>query len=233
MLFRSKREPIRLGVPIAAMSASVFAFQGIMAALIERSSSGRGQQVEVSQLGSQLTMQTVQIVSESEPDEWIGHCLAPYRPPNRGYKTADYSILWGFPENQQGMDEFCRRLGLDEEFAHKDAWNTDTSRSIFEERFKEHTAEELVGWVREIGGNAVTYNTYSALTRDPQAQVLGLISEFEYPGVGSVGTIGIPWEFSDTPAQHGRPPLLGEHTREVLDTLGLPAVTVKRLDMRS
>ena len=95
--------------------------------------------------------------------------------------------------------------------------------------FKTHPADEIVAKVRELGGNAVPYNTYSRLVEDPQAAALGLLSAFDYPGVGRVRTIGVPWEFSDTPAEHGRPPLLGEHTREVLAGAGLSAEEVEAL----
>ncbi|MDA0301907.1 MAG: CoA transferase [Chloroflexi bacterium] len=216
--------PIRHGLPLGSTTAALFAFQGAMAALLERDTSGRGQEVEVSQVGSQITMQTIQFISESEPDEWIGHCLAAFRPQARGYATADLGILWGFMDNEQALETFCEWLGLPEILRDSGPrtfqWQAD-HKAEFEAAFRTHTAEDLVAKVRELGGNAVPYNTFSMVAADPQAQALGLISAFDYPGAGSVGTIGVPWEFSDTPAAHGRPPLLGEHTREALAAAGL------------
>lgn len=216
--------PTRHGLPLGSMSAALFAFQGAMAALLEREQSGRGQEVEVSLVGSQITMQTIQFVSESEPDEWIGHCLAAFRPPARGYQTADRGVLWGFMDDETALQAFCEWLGIPEVLAGTEArtfqWQAD-HKDEFESVFRKHPADVLVAKIRELGGNAVQYNAYSTLVQDPQAEALGLLSGFDYPGVGRVGTIGVPWEFSDTPAAHGRPPLLGEHTREALAAAGL------------
>ena len=90
---------------------------------------------------------------------------------------------------------------------------------VFEKAFQNYSAEDLVAWVRELGGSAVPHHTFASLAEDPQALALGMISSFEYPGVGAVGTINVAWDFSDTPAKHGRPPLLGEHTEQVLAAL--------------
>ena len=218
--------PIREGVPIGAISASVFAFQGTMAALHERSVSGRGQKVECSQLGGQLTMQTIQWAAESEPDEWLGHCLAIKRPPARGYATRTQRILWGFTEDQPAMTEFCRRLGFTEEFARTVAWRNDDAHHIFEEAFKDHDADELVGWVRELRGQAVHYHTFETFSNDPQALAMDLVQEYEYPGKGKLKTMGLAWEFSASPTAPGRPPLLGEHNEAALSAVGLSAAEI-------
>ena len=213
-----------MGIPVGALSAAIFAFQGAMGALLERARSGQGQNVEVSQLGSQITMQTVMFASESEPDEWIGHTLARYWPRSRGYQTRDRGILWGFMNDHDALRTFCEELGigdvLEEGVEPTFGWQN-SKRHVFEEAFRDRSADEICALVRELGGNAVPYHSFESLAADPQAEALGLISEFDYPGAGSVSTIGVAWEFSETPAEHGRPPLLGEHTQEVLAGLGL------------
>ncbi len=226
-------EPVRMGVPIAAANAAIFAFQGTMAALVERARSGRGQKVEVSQLGSQLVMQTIMWASESEPDEWIGHCVAHLRPPARGYATKDQAILWGFMSDEEAYRTFCERLGIPEVADRADPGDfvrQEDLKPIFEKAFAKHTAQELVQWVRELGGNAVPYHTFETFSRDEQAIATGLVSEYEHPGLGRIGTTGLPWEFSNTPAVHGRPPLLGEHNDEVLGSLGLSAPQVSQIE---
>jgi crotonobetainyl-CoA:carnitine CoA-transferase CaiB-like acyl-CoA transferase len=221
--------PVRHGLPIGAVNSSVFAFQGTLGALHDRTMTGKGQKVECSQLGAELTMQSILWAAESEPDDWEGHTTAIKRPPARGYATKTQSILWGFMENQEGMSEFCRRLGLSDEFAHKDAWQVDAARPIFEEKFKDIDADTLVAWVRELRGNAVHYHTFESFSKDPQVEALGLIKEYEYPGHGKIASVGLAWEFSASLTELGRPPLLGEHTGEVLSGLGLPADQVAAL----
>ena len=221
--------PVRHGLPIGAINSSVFAFQGTLGALHERKVSGRGQKVECSQLGAELTMQSILWAAESEPDDWEGHTTAIKREPARGYATRTQSILWGFMENQKGMEEFCKRLGFTEEFARTDASNVDGARKTFEAAFMTHDADELVAWVRELGGNAVHYHTYETFSKDPQVAALGLVNEYQYPGHGTLGTMGLAWEFSASPAAPGRPPLLGEHTAAVLSGLGLSPAEVAAL----
>ncbi|MEX2446105.1 MAG: CoA transferase [Dehalococcoidia bacterium] len=225
--------PVRQGIPIGALNGAVFAFQGILAALYERTRSGQGQKVEVSQLGGQIALQSIMWSAESEPDEWTGHCVAHLRPPAQGYPTADRSILWGFISDIPGYDEaitaFCERLGISHILEGSDpkeyGW-VDLHKDAFEDAFRKHSADEIVGWVRELGGNAVPYHTFESLAQDPQALALGLIAEYEYPGVGRLKTTGLAWEFSETPARYGRPPLLGEHTAQVLGALGLTAAEI-------
>ena len=225
--------PVRMGIPVGALSATIFAFQGTLAALLERTRSGQGQNVEVSQLGSQITMQTVMFASESEPDEWIGHTLARYRPRSRGYPTRDRAVLWGFMNDPDALRTFCEKLGigdvLEEGVEPGFGW-LDSKRDVFEEAFRDRSADEICALVRELGGTAVPYHTFESLAADPQTEALGLISEFDYPGAGSVSTIGLAWEFSETPAEHGRPPLLGEHTQEVLAGLGLSPDAIEAVE---
>ena len=212
------KAPVRMGIPIGPLYAAIFGFHGTMAALYERARSGRGQEVAVSQLGSQLTMQSTLFASMSEPDEWISRNLAHLQPPARGYATADRAILWGFRNDEAALRRFCERLGIAKETEGYGArtGGADAYHAVFERAFASHTADELMQWVRELGGEAVPYHTFETLSRDPQAIEVGLVSEYDYPGVGRLGTTGLGWAFSNSPAQHGRPPLLGEHTREVL-----------------
>jgi crotonobetainyl-CoA:carnitine CoA-transferase CaiB-like acyl-CoA transferase len=218
--------PIRQGVPMAAMCASIFGCQAIIAALVHRGKNGVAQQVSVSQLGALLTMQTVQFVSESEPDEWIGHCLSPYREPNRGYRTKDRAILWDFMDDD-GFRTFCTEIGLPElgddpriARTNPSRWqNMEALRPTFEAAFADRPADDLVARVRELGGNAVPYHTFESLSRDPQALVMNLVTTAPRPGGGEMRTIGLPWEFSQTQPDLGKAPLLGEHTQAVLAEL--------------
>ena len=230
-LGRPGGEPVRLGVPYATLAAANFAFQGTMAALYERARSGQGQKVEVSILASSLAMESTMWASNSEPDQGgIGHDGHHLLPPTRGYPTRDGAIMWGFTRDQPAMTEFCRRLGLDEEFSRKEAWNAQLGRPVFRKAFADHDSDELVGWVRELGGTAVHIHTFASLGKDPQALAVGLVSEYDYPGVGRMATTGLGWEFPESPAKHGRPPLLGEHTHQVLGASGVPEAQIAGLE---
>lgn len=92
---------------------------------------------------------------------------------------------------------------------------------LFERAFATHGADELVRKVHELGGNAVPYHTFETFSHGPQAIAVELVSTYDYPGVGRLGTTGLGWVFSKSPAKHGRPPLLGEDTAEVLRAYGV------------
>ena len=210
-------EPIRVGVPIGPLFAAIFGVHGILAAVYERGRSGTGQRVSVSQLGAQLAMQSNAWACESEPDDWNGHALLRVSAPARGYQTADRAVVWSFGRDEAALTAFLERLGVRQSSLEAVVAPSD---STIRAAFLEHTAEELCGWIRALKGTAAPYHTFESLQRDPQAHAVGLVSEYDYPGYGRIGTTGLAWEFSVTPATHGRPPLLNEHAGAILGESG-------------
>ncbi|PYV61698.1 MAG: hypothetical protein DMG95_11600 [Acidobacteria bacterium] len=67
---------------------------------------------------------------------------------------------------------------------------------------------------------AAPVNNFPAMECDPQVQHNGTIVEFAHPKVKQFRTIGPPIKFSRTPSSVKRPPLLGEHSREILKEIG-------------
>jgi len=230
--------PVRVGVPIGAINGSVFAFQGITGALISRLRTGEGQKVDVAEIGAITSMRTITYAAESEPDEWIGHTVAPMRPPNRGYKTKDRNILWGFTGNVEAQGKFLEELGLGHlkndprisgggggDFGR---WPPDLLKE-WDRVVGEKPAQEVLEIAWKYGGSAVPYSTFETISKEPQALAMGMIEEFKHPAGGAIKTIGLPWSFSETPGIVGAPPLLGQHTQEVLKELGFSPSDVARL----
>ena len=224
--------PVRMGIPIGPVYAAVFGIHGTLAALYERARSGQGQRVSISQLTSQLAMQSTIWASESEPDDWSGHVTLRDAPPARGYKTGDRSILWGFGRDDEALKTFLSKIGMTDPPTRVGGLGDRVNPKI-EEVLMKYSSDEIIQWVRDLGGTAVPVHTFESLQQDPQALAVGLVSEYDYPGVGRMGTTGLAWQFSNATTAHGRPPLLGEHTNEVLTGLGLPAADVQAIEKAS
>jgi len=229
--------PIRTGFPIAATNTSLFALQAICAALFYRKRTGKAQKIDCSQLGGLVTMQTVMFAAESEPDEWIGHTLAASRPPNTGYQTKDMPILWGFRNDPEAMMKFLDAIGLpelkeDPRF-HSPAQGfsrLDDLKPVFEARFKQMPALDILKEVWKLGGMGVPYYTFEGLANDPQVLEMDMVEEFDHPKAGRLKTIGIPYKFMGTPGEISLPPpLLGQHNEEVFTSLGYSPAELARL----
>lgn len=233
---RTAEPPLRLGVPVAAMNSAVFAFQGVAAALIHRHRTGQGQKVSISEAGSLIAMKNIQFAAESEPDEYEGHNVGHLRPPARGTATKDRPIHWGFSGADGALPKLIEAVGLSDLLKDPkytgDAVRLEMQGDLkqrIDERFRDMTAEEAMALIRENGGAAVYYNTFEGASKDPQALAMGMTAEFQHPTAGAVGTTGLPWWFSDGTPTVGVPPLLGQHTTEVLTMLGVSEAEIARL----
>ena len=236
------QDPVRLGADVASTAAGIFLLQALLAALFYRQHAGSGQRVTVSHLGSLLALKTIQIAAQHHPDTWEGyHCWGPYAPPDTGWQTQDRPIVFSFGEfTGGGRDKksqwpaFCEKLGLnqllsDERFQKDGANSTGLGadaakfRSLYEEAFRHHRAEELITLIRQLGGAAYPYHTYATLFDDPQTQTLAVLRDI--PGSrGMIRAIKAPWTFSASDVEIRRaPPELGASTGTILAELGYSA----------
>jgi formyl-CoA transferase len=105
-------------------------------------------------------------------------------------------------------------------------------KPIWEAAFKDRTREEIIDLVKSVGGDAVPIMDYPSLLAHPQVDALGAIVESDHPTVGSFKTIRPVACLSETPdAITSPPPTLGQHTAEVLRTLGMDDAEIERLRM--
>jgi crotonobetainyl-CoA:carnitine CoA-transferase CaiB-like acyl-CoA transferase len=237
-------EPVRLGADIAGINTALFVYQAILAALIARQQSGMGQEVQVSQLGALLATKTVMISAQHNPDAWDGfHLASTTDGPEHGWRTRDRAITFDFGTSPDGWQEFCRRLGLthlinDRRFA--DWYRTmclgaeaQALRHEYERGFVGHSAEELMGLIRELGGNAFPYLHYDELLHSEQVQSVDILADVPLSTGGALRMVGFPWHFSALqPDIRLAPPRLGEHTADILRELGVQLDRIKALRER-
>jgi crotonobetainyl-CoA:carnitine CoA-transferase CaiB-like acyl-CoA transferase len=205
----------------------IFALQGVLAALTAIEGGGTGQKVEVSMLGALLALETQLNAAQSNASlEGGWHLSAPTDAPIHPARAKDLAIDFGFnARSGDGWDRFCRTLNIPDEIAQDPRFNTGLARTLnwdafvdaFEPYVSQKTAAELKQLVEEYGGISVIYNTYKTLFQDPQVEALEMLRDIEHPALGTIKTLGLPWNLAKTPGSlRAYAPELGQHTEEVL-----------------
>lgn len=241
--------PVRVGADIATTSAGACAFAAIAVALFERQTSGCGQKVSVSMLGALLAAGTMWISAHSNPDNYKGFYLtAPFDHAETGYQTGDRPIAFSLMvrNQEQGKEtwlKFAREVGL-EGLLDDPYWReygprlvgmgTDAqeAKPMMESAFVNRSAEDLVALIQKLKGSAAVFYSYDDLFTKPHPQIVAtdIIQEIGHPAAGTVKTVGPLWRLSDTPVGvKSPPPLLGQHTEEILSRSGYSVSDVAAL----
>lgn len=221
-------KPVKVGVAVGDIITALYAYGAIVSALYARQSSHKGQKIEVSLLESQIAS-LINIASDYLnlgiiPQKWgTAHAtIVPYQafPVKDGYIVigAGSDLLW---------KKLCKVLDL-EELAEDPRFYTNPQRvkhrdilvKILEEKFLTKTRAEWLEKLNKEGIPAGPINNLEEVFRDPQVNHLKMIQEVAHPQMGKVKLIRNPVTFSETPASiYLPPPLLGEHTEEILEQL--------------
>jgi crotonobetainyl-CoA:carnitine CoA-transferase CaiB-like acyl-CoA transferase len=221
--------PMRVGIPVADLTAGLFCAQGILIALLEREVSGQGQWVKSSLLQSQIAMLDFQAA------RWL---LAGDVPQQAG-NNHPTSIPTGVFETSDGYiniaasgaaiyDRFVKimgdpELGTDPRFADGAARsdNRDALNARIEAITKGRSSDEWVEILNEAGVPSGPIYNIDQVFADPQVQHLKMAQPVEHAILGHQEVVGQAIELSRTPAQYNRAtPELGEHTDEILTELG-------------
>ena len=217
--------PVKCGVPIADLSAGLFAANGIMAALIARERTGRGQHVETSLFESALAL------SVWETTEYWATGVSP-RPkgsahrlnaPYQAFRARDGYLTLAALTSQQ-WERLCAVLGrealvTDQRFATNDARmsNAPALTTEIESALADSTVAEWVARFHDAGVPAGPIHDYAQVFADPHTAARDMVWEIEHPVEGTIRTLGCPVKMGDAQLAPMRPPpLLGEHTNEVL-----------------
>jgi crotonobetainyl-CoA:carnitine CoA-transferase CaiB-like acyl-CoA transferase len=223
--------PYFLADAIAAYSA----FEAVLAALLHRERTGEGQLVEVNMLDALIAMQmqelsvrTVGGVPQARSTEVHAHSYI--RAPYGIYTTADGYLALAFADLTVLADVFGEPALAEwdaerDGFVHRDAISAAVARCL--------ATRTTAHWLEVLGARGVwvgPVHSYEDLLDDPQVVHNGSFVTYEHPTEGTVTTPGFAFRMSATPAAVTRPaPLVGEHTAEVLDELGLGPDDVDRL----
>ncbi len=221
--------PVRVGVAIGDSVAGMFTAFGILVALMERVHSGQGQRVESSLLEglvSVLGMQAAKYFGTGQRPERQGNdhaMMAPYGT----FKTQDGYVniaagnqaMWERLAQTLGLEPLIqdpRFLSVSDRMAHREELTR-----LIEESLVEKTTREWETILEKAGVANGPILHIDEVFRDPGVLHQKMLLEMEHPLVGAMKTLGFPVKLSRTPGElRNPPPLLGQHTEDVLKELG-------------
>jgi len=223
--------PAKVGIAICDLAAGATALYSMLGAHLVRQSTGAGQQIDISLVDSALGWTLWEAGAYFGAGEVPTGTGTRHRrsTPYAAYRTAD-----GFVTLGANTERLWQRLCTD--VLDRRDWLSDERFATLPDRMAnidelEREIEAITGqrptadWIERLdaagvpGGPVLSYDEALA---DPHVQARDMVTELDHPVFGRMRTIGIPAKMSGTPMHVGRAaPLLGEHTREVLESGGL------------
>jgi|tagenome__1003787_1003787.scaffolds.fasta_scaffold20971836_1 formyl-CoA transferase/CoA:oxalate CoA-transferase len=234
------RPPVRTGTSVVDLTTGANAVQGILAALYVRERSGQGQRVDVSLLGSVVSWLSYHVVGYFGTGNVPGPMGSahPSVAPYGTYPTRD-----GFIVIAVALDSSWKRMCVamerpdlvdHPEFARNASRIVNRERldSVLSEILATKTAAEWTAVMDKHGVPASPINSIDQVVNLPQTMHQELVVSVPHPTIPDLRTQGIAIKLHETPGSIRRPPpLLGEHTDEILSELGFEAGAVS--DMRA
>ena len=223
--------PMRYPIAIADMTCGMYSAMGILAALYSREKTGRGQFLDMALLDSQLTwlanVGSGYLNAKASPKRWGN--AHPSIVPYEVFRGADgRSFVLGVG-TEALWKKFLRLMGIENSAGQDERFRTNALRTknraelipLLQKMFDGQPANEWLEQLAAAQVPAAPINTAEDAVNDPQTLARHMIVQLDHPALGVARSIGNPIKFSETPVSYRLPPpLLGEHTTEILQSLG-------------
>ena len=233
--------PLRVGIPVADLSAGLHCALGILTALYERNISGIGQHVSASLLESQIAMLDFQaaryLINQEIPGQTGND--HPTMTPMGTYPTLDGYINIASAGNEM-WKRLCKALNIEKYTNDKDFLNDDLRTKnrkrltkIIVEALSQGTNNEWILKLNKVSIPCGPINNIEEVFSDPQVKHNNMSQSVIHNKLGNINLVGQPVKLSRTPSNfYKAAPEKGEHTEEILEELGYKSEKIKLLKMR-
>jgi crotonobetainyl-CoA:carnitine CoA-transferase CaiB-like acyl-CoA transferase len=226
--------PMRYPIAIADMTCGIYAAMGILAALSSREKTGQGQVLDMALFDSQLTWLA------NAGSSFLNAGITPVRWGNAHPNIVPYEMFSGSDGvyfvvgvgTEALWQKFASMINAATDLRSDERFKNNAQRikhrleliPILQKAFNQKPAREWLQRFATGGIPAAKINGVSEALNDIQAKERGIVVQLEHPMLGVVKTIANPMRLSDTPVTYRlAPPFLGEHSKEILQSLGYSA----------
>ncbi|HKR40930.1 MAG TPA: CaiB/BaiF CoA-transferase family protein [Paraburkholderia sp.] len=231
--------PQKVGVAVTDLMAGMYATTGVLAAVIERQRSGLGQHIDIALLDCQLAMlanQSMNYLCTGEAPRRLGNAH-PNVVPYQTFAASDGHLILACGNDSQ-FRSLCGAMELNA-LAADPRFATNSARSVnralllpvLEKAFRTRTRDAWIDALEACGVPCGPINDVAQAFGSEHARARESVRRIAHPLAGTSPSVASPLRLSATPVQYEvPPPLLGEHTRELLDDLlGLDAARIDAL----
>lgn len=222
--------PQKAGVAVSDVITGMYASVAILGALHERNRSGEGQHLDIALLDSHIAMlanQNLNYMTTGVPPKRYGNAhqnVMPYQV----FEVVNGHLIIAVGNDSQ-FRAFANLLGVPE-LADDARFKTNAARLVHRDELleiiiplvKQYHRDDLIEKLRAVGVPTGPINDLAQVFASPQVKARKIWREISHPIAGKAPTTASPMRFSETPVQYRlAPPLLGQHTEEILAEFGL------------
>jgi hypothetical protein len=235
-------EMAKAGISIADISAGMYAYTNILAALMHRQQSGEGQRIDISMLetlSEWMSFPLYYAMDGASPPPRAGASHAsiyPYGP----FEAGDGKVVMLGLQNEREWIVFCEKVLLQAPLASDERFNTNSKRSerrealksLILKAFSTQSAEQVIARLEEAGIANAQVNTMADLWAHEQLKARGRWSTVQTTG-GDMPALVPPGSWEKGGARMDAVPAIGEHTLKILKALGCTAQDIEQMRLRS